>query len=856
MRPRYLTALFLSALSFAYCTPQKDLINYSPEGDNGKDAEFRPLDDSGQYAEFHLETSPDAIMARTGEGFSFSLEDKIYSRMETFSPVFGEDGTCSVKVPSSKTHNYRLFLYPGGEMKWYMEEAPLHGLMIPYSQFLGTTLAAMSSFPLYGEYSSETGSTIIFREVFAAVELSLEGDASISSIHLENKNADPSSSVYLAGLADFDPEKGYEVTKGVNFVNLNCMDRNGKGAALGGTSRKFYLVLSPGNYSKGLTLSVSDTRHKAVDYDIPPFEIKAGELRSLGSFRYEPASDVLLYERFDNFVWGGNVRDSEGTFSSFAPDSNTSPDDAPASRSGFEDAFTRVSTNTAGSAMIQSTYTAGYTVQQRHAVSSDYIASRNIGDYNYLYRCQEFQGCISAGAGDAVRGMVDLVRFEKLNQGLYKAIIEFDVAFRYGTTDDFAIQISKSGIVRSVTVDGEPMELETTLDGNNTHNHSFVSRCLMTRKNLLPPSTSGDALGWHHVKIEAWNLCEVSVLSMLGATTDASLKHGFFIDNICVRAEEMPKGNLRVLFMNIQNGMWADEPNNYDNFVSWVRKYDPDVCVWCEARTLYKPGTSTAVSSDAERKLCRTMGSASDDGWRDLAARYGHQYYAISGFRDNYPQVITSRYPITTLGRYTDAGSGLKIQHGAGMFSVEIAGKTIKVVSLHLWPQIYSPSSNTAASAAALEGRDHQVKEIDAILKQTSPSASDYFLMMGDHNAITRQDAWYYEPNNLYEVVTAKWKDTPIEFTDGKYREKWYQAHDKIIANGAYDDMLVKFWPGKFMSSTGGSARIDFMYGSPAMTEKLVNMTTIHDSWSTIVSGTAPFAFPSDHLPILADFNL
>ena len=250
------------------------------------------------------------------------------------------------------------------------------------------------------------------------------------------------------------------------------------------------------------------------------------------------------------------------------------------------------------------------------------------------------------------------------------------------------------------------------------------------------------------------------------------------------------------------------------------------------------------------------MGSASDDGWRDLAARYGHQYYAISGFRDNYPQVITSRYPITTLGRYTDAGSGLKIQHGAGMFSVEIAGKTIKVVSLHLWPQIYSPSSNTAASAAALEGRDHQVKEIDAILEQTSPSASDYFLMMGDHNAITRQDAWYYEPNNLYEVVTAKWKDTPRELTDGKYREKWYQAHDRIIANGAYDDMLVKFWPGKFMSSTGGSARIDFMYGSPAMTEKLVNMTTIHDSWSTIVSGTAPFAFPSDHLPILADFNL
>ena len=34
--------------------------------------------------------------------------------------------------------------------------------------------------------------------------------------------------------------------------------------------------------------------------------------------------------------------------------------------------------------------------------------------------------------------------------------------------------------------------------------------------------------------------------------------------------------NMRLLYWNIQNGMWSDQGNNYDNFVAWVREYDPD----------------------------------------------------------------------------------------------------------------------------------------------------------------------------------------------------------------------------------------------------------------------------------------
>ena len=41
--------------------------------------------------------------------------------------------------------------------------------------------------------------------------------------------------------------------------------------------------------------------------------------------------------------------------------------------------------------------------------------------------------------------------------------------------------------------------------------------------------------------------------------------------------------DLKILYWNIQNGMWSDQGNNYDNFVDFVKSEDPDICVWCEA---------------------------------------------------------------------------------------------------------------------------------------------------------------------------------------------------------------------------------------------------------------------------------
>ena len=55
--------------------------------------------------------------------------------------------------------------------------------------------------------------------------------------------------------------------------------------------------------------------------------------------------------------------------------------------------------------------------------------------------------------------------------------------------------------------------------------------------------------------------------------------------------------DMRLLYWNIQNGMWSDQSNGYDNFVAWVKGYDPDVCVWCEAPVSYTHLTLPTICS-------------------------------------------------------------------------------------------------------------------------------------------------------------------------------------------------------------------------------------------------------------------
>lgn len=294
------------------------------------------------------------------------------------------------------------------------------------------------------------------------------------------------------------------------------------------------------------------------------------------------------------------------------------------------------------------------------------------------------------------------------------------------------------------------------------------------------------------------------------------------------------KEHVRLLYWNIQNGMWSGQGDNYDSFVEWVKKQNPDICVWCEAQTIYKTGSVDPMEV-ADRYLT--------DNWEKLAMRYGHTYWYVGGHQDNYPQVITSKYPIKNVLRITGSEPDSVVTHGAGWAQIEIGGQTINVVTLHTWPLAFAfRAEDQDASKAEHGGDKYRRMEIEYICKHTigsTPEASDqYWMMMGDHNAQSRVDnAVYKYPEN----------DTR------------FLVHDYIKDNTPYMDIIAEKYPGKFKTTTGDESRIDFIYCTAPLYKSIIAADVVTDAYTKPVRDPANlsnFWHPSDHRPILVDFEL
>ena len=55
------------------------------------------------------------------------------------------------------------------------------------------------------------------------------------------------------------------------------------------------------------------------------------------------------------------------------------------------------------------------------------------------------------------------------------------------------------------------------------------------------------------------------------------------------------KGRLRLLYWNIQNGMWDGQGDHYERFTRWVKEQQPDICVFCEASSIFLTGTDKSM---------------------------------------------------------------------------------------------------------------------------------------------------------------------------------------------------------------------------------------------------------------------
>ena len=309
-----------------------------------------------------------------------------------------------------------------------------------------------------------------------------------------------------------------------------------------------------------------------------------------------------------------------------------------------------------------------------------------------------------------------------------------------------------------------------------------------------------------------------------------------FIFSVLVLMLALPASgrDLKVLYWNIQNGMWADQENNYDNFVEYVKSQDPDICVWCEAESRYRTGTNVKMTEYDEFYL--------PWNWDFLARRYGHQYVLVCGKRDTFPQVITSKYPVRIVKRVNGNGDDIIVVHGAGWAQVEVGGKEINIVTLHTWPQRYAyKAEKQAESGKKQEGDVFRAKEMKYICDQTigtvPDAASQYWMMLGDFNAVSRVD------NSIYG------------FDEDN---KAFLVHDYVSGNTPYIDIVDRLHPGDFQKSTFSGRRIDFIYMTEPLFRKVRSAEIIHDGYSTSCRdprGVTKFCYPSDHYPIIVNIK-
>ena len=289
---------------------------------------------------------------------------------------------------------------------------------------------------------------------------------------------------------------------------------------------------------------------------------------------------------------------------------------------------------------------------------------------------------------------------------------------------------------------------------------------------------------------------------------------------------------LRLLYWNIQNGMWYDQPSHYDNFVKFVSAQKPDICVWCEAQTLYHDGTDQGISDVSERYL--------PDNWDELALRYGHPYVYLAAHRDGYPQVITSRYPIRNVCRMMGEKPDSIVAHGAGWAQIDIKGRTYNIVTLHTWPMRYAPGAqDTKESAARFEGDTYRRTEMTYICRHTvlsHPDAADeLWMMMGDFNSISPVDNCHYKKDENSSA---------------------FYVHNYIRQQTPYKDAVAELHPGQYIESSHWDSRIDFVYATPAMMNRIKSAEILRGGFlEGDKLGISNFYAPSDHFPILVEFR-
>ena len=277
--------------------------------------------------------------------------------------------------------------------------------------------------------------------------------------------------------------------------------------------------------------------------------------------------------------------------------------------------------------------------------------------------------------------------------------------------------------------------------------------------------------------------------------------------------------NFKLLSWNIQDGMWCDQFDDYVNFVAYINEINPDVFCIQEAASHWDIDGKNL--SHYSRYLPypdqKNVESKWDNpsGWVALAKRWGHEYVVMGPYKDNYPVVITSKYPIEIIERLR-GDENTTVSHGALYAKVHFTDDiSVNLVNLHLQPDNVDNASN------------FRMNEINFYLSKTINSKEHYrdehWLMMGDFNSNVG-------------------KNVDVEVRKNSYYDLWAEMN-------SYNKSYIDFIYGT-ESMRKSLKSIDFLYGFAHMEKIMYSPNGV-----AINNGSGVWKY-SDHYPILAEFSL
>jgi len=686
---------------------------------------------------------------------------------------------------------------------------------------------------------------LTFKNLCGVLRFKVTGDAAVNCIKFEDN-----SGAYMTGYFNYDPEKKILVRRtstaaGVYFTVLECSN-GGNGVALTADGKEFYVVLPVGAYEKGLKVTITDRSHHLMSCDTEAFEIKADAVTEIATIAYKPDENQLFAENFDNFVYGGNRMGGKNMKGYNPVRANASIN---YQYTGTERAPYLSLYNRAGSGYLQDNYRT--TLVENGRMHKEYLKNRNIEDWPMMFRAQEFPGYIGVGVQDNTRGQIRTPNFSQID-----GIADIEVTFKFcpqaKANSAVTVDVCNAGVIKEYWINGERRSL--TRD-NYPFIGSNIERLRLSNSAIRLPGNDSEWKPWYEVKLIVSGATAQTNLFWQSEFSSSEYINGFFLDDIEVKLiSSVPRERiLRIMDYNVQNCIWSDQANNYNGFVEWMKQEDVDIAIFCEACTIYYDGTGKGSKAE-ERYLpykykpyeFKKDPNMEPEGWIELAARFGHKYVKIGAHQDNYPVVVTSKYPII----FSQKLGGKDVSHGGIHAQVEVDGKRINIVGFHTWPQAFYKGFRRNTPAAIQSEREHggnkmRLEEFQIFMERTilNPEFAneEHWIITGDMNC----------PSPLDDAHHKFGLDNPRYWGQKYMLENVTKVKDLIKIYNCPDKRDV------IIPSTQGWGRIDLMYGSDLFVKTMIKAKSPRIGWTRGKWDKETGFFKncgSDHLPVTVDF--